>query len=760
MIGLNKPLFLQSLQRRSEWMAANCTENEQTLLQRIAALERAIEQKDTRIRILEQKLNDLIEMNNDTREKFYITTAIHYTNGQPHMGHAYENVTADVIARYHRMFGRDVYFLTGTDEHGQKIAQTADALGVAPMELCDKYAAIFEQLTRDLNMSNSSFIRTTSEKHKVFAQWLFQRALDRDDIYLGTYEGWYNVREEVFVTEVEAHQSEYKDPVSGIPLKKMREESYFFRMSKYQQRLIDHLHAHPEFLQPETRRQEIMKRLEEPLQDLSSSRNTFSHGVPLPNDPKHVLYVWFDALANYLSAIGFPDQIEAKTYWPANVHIIGKDITWFHCVIWPCILMSTGIALPKSVFAHGFVNAKDGSKMSKSIGNVVDPYDIMNKFGLESFRYFLVRSARYGQDWPFSENDLIHIHNAELADTLGNLVHRTVNICKKYADGVVPNTLSPDRPFDFITLLSESETAYRDFALQVAVILVVDALRDVNRYLTDKAPWHMTENAPRLLVVRTCLEAIYLIAHFLAPFIPNTSDKIFEKLGTPPQKLIELSPSFDNLVAGTKVVVGDILFQKVLTAEEILQAEQSLEKKANGNASVATKPKKNDLQLFASLDIRVGQITQVWPHPDSDELYCEEIEIGEAEPKQIASGLRKFYKLEEMKNRKVLVLLNLKPAKLRGFKSFGMVLCASDEAHERVEFVEPPPDAKPGDRVVIDTENGDPLSAAQLKKQKVWEKVAVELRTNAEGIATYKDQVIKTPVGVCRAKTLNDARIS
>nr|CCA17292.1 methionyltRNA synthetase of possible bacterial origi (ISS) putative [Albugo laibachii Nc14] len=741
-------------------MAATSAENEQSLLSRIATLELAIELKDIRLRVLEQNLDNLMKMNSDTCEKFYLTTAIHYTNGQPHMGHAYENVTADVIARYHRIFGRNVYFLTGTDEHGQKIAQTAEALGIAPKELCDKYAAIFRQLTLDLNMSNSSFIRTTSEKHKVFAQWLFQRALNKGDIYLGTYEGWYNVREEVFVTEVEAQQSEYKDPVSGIPLKKMREESYFFRMSKYQQRLVDHFHAHPEFLQPETRRQEIMKRLEEPLQDLSSSRNTFSHGIPLPNDSNHVLYVWFDALANYLSAIGFPDQVEAKTYWPANVHIIGKDITWFHCVIWPCILMSTEIPLPKRVFAHGFVNAKDGMKMSKSIGNVVDPYDIMNKFGLESFRYFLVRSARYGQDWPFSENDLINIHNSELADTLGNLVHRTVNICKKYSDGVVPNTLSPDRPFDFITLLSQSEDAYRDFALQSAVILVIEALRDVNRYLTDKAPWHMTDSASRLIVVRTCLEAIYLLAHFLAPFIPKTSETIFEKLGTPPQKLIELSPAFDNLVPGTEVLVGDILFQKVLTAEEILQAEESSKKKAKGSASVGIKPKKNDLQLFASLDIRVGQIVKVWPHPDSDELFCEEIEIGEADTKQIASGLRKFYKLEEMQNRKVLALLNLKPVKLRGFKSYGMVLCASDEAHERVEFVEPPSDAEAGDRVVIDTENGDPLSAAQLKKQKVWEKASVDLYTNAEGIATYRGQVIKTPAGVCQAKTLKNAHIS
>ncbi|KAJ8502634.1 hypothetical protein ON010_g19176 [Phytophthora cinnamomi] len=280
-------------------------------------------------------------------------------------------------------------------------------------------------------MSNDNFIRTTSDVHKKFAQWLFQRALDRGDVYLGKYEGWYNVREETFVTETEAQLTDYKDPTTGTPFKKMQEESYFFKMSKYQDRLVKHIEEHPEFLQPEVRRQELLRRLKEPLQDLSASRNTFTHGIPLLNDPKHVLYVWFDALANYLSAIGYPEG-ENSRYWPANVHIIGKDITWFHCVIWPCILMSTGIPLPKRVFAHGFVNAKDGSKMSKSVGNVIDPYEMIGKYGLESFRYFIVRSAKFGQDMPFSEDDLINIHNSELADTLGNLVHRTVNISLRH----------------------------------------------------------------------------------------------------------------------------------------------------------------------------------------------------------------------------------------------------------------------------------------------------------------------------------------
>lgn len=734
---------------------------DEDLVQRVARLEAEAERKDARIRDLQQQVKRAVTDTARRREQFYITTAIHYTNGLPHMGHAYENITADVIARYHRVFGRDVRFLTGTDEHGQKIAQTAEAAGVTPMELCDKYAAIFEQLTRDLTMSNDDFIRTTSARHKQFAQWLFQRALDNGDVYLGTYEGWYNVREETFVTETEAAQSDFKDPVTGVPFKKMQEQSYFFKMSKYQQRLVQHFHDHPDFLQPEMRRQEILRRLEEPLQDLSASRTTFAHGVPLLNDPAHVMYVWFDALANYASAIGYPDSDLAR-YWPANVHIIGKDIVWFHTVIWPCILMSVGMPLPHRVFAHGFVNAKDGTKMSKSVGNVVDPYAMMAKYGVDSFRYFIARSARYGYDLPFSEDDLVNIHNAELADTLGNLVHRAVNICSKYADGRVPAARA-DAPFDVYALLHESELAYRDFALQSACFAIVHALKETNKYLTEKEPWHMKDDAPRHVVVRTCLEAIYVIAHFLSPLLPTVTDKIFAKLGTSPVLLTELSPDFDNLQVGTDVSVGEILFAKVLTEEEAAKQEAAASAKLAPKqpAAVAAKKKPTNESLFAGLDIRVGVITKVWNHPDSEKLYCEEIDVGEDAPKQIGSGLRAFYSLDEMQNRKVLVLLNLKPAKLGGFKSHGMVLCASDAAHERVEFVEPPADAQVGERVFVDAAaSGEPLSAAQLKKQKVWEKCAPELVTDDAGVATYKGQVIQTAAGPCAVKTLVRAHIS
>lgn len=732
------------------------------LSKRIAELEARLTEKDDKIAKLEAEANSL-ETNVDDvvsvyPREFYITTAIHYTNGQPHVGHAYENITADVIARYHRIFGRQVFFLTGTDEHGQKIGQTAEALGIQPIELCDKYSKVFQGLTADLNISNDHFIRTTSEPHKEFAQWAFQKAIDAGDIYLGHYEGWYNVREETFVTESEAQKSEYKDPTSGVPLKKMKEESYFFRMSKYQQRLIDHFHQNPNFLLPQVRRQTILQRLEEPLMDLSVSRNTFKHGIPLPNDPEHVMYVWFDALSNYLSGIGYPNGPNAH-FWPAGVHIIGKDIVWFHAVIWPCMLMSLGLELPKMIFGHGHVSAGDGRKMSKSLGNVVDPYRVMEKYSLDTFRYFICRETPYGNDMAFSELDLILLHNAELADALGNLVHRAVNLCAKYCDGKVPD-VAVDQPFDLATLRLSVERFMKECALQDACIAAMNAIRETNKYLTDQAPWHMKDNdTGRATVVRTTLEAIYIAAHFLSPFVPEACDKIFDKMQTKPKTIFTLSKAFENLKPGTPVSVGEVLFEKYISEDEMKKQEEKQAAKEAAKAAQAAKVNKTT-SLFASIDIRVGEITKVWEHPDSDKLFCEEIDIGLDEPKQIASGLRAHYSLAQMQNQKCLVICNLKPAKLGGFKSHGMVLCAVSEDGKTCEFITPPEGSKVGERVFITTESGEPVSAGQMKKQKIWEKVSINLKTSDQRIAMYQDQPLRTEAGECFALSLSNAPIS
>ena len=332
-------------------------------------------------------------------EKFYLTTAINYTNGPPHVGHAYEAITSDVISRYHRVYGRQVFFLTGTDEHGQKIADTAEKAGVKPIDICDKYAGQFQDLNAKLSISNDGYIRTTQPHHHKLVQLLWQRVEKKGDIYLDRFSGYYNVREETFITDHDAEQSDFKDPVSGVPLEKREEESYFFKMSKYHDRLVEHIKTHPEFIQPELRRNEILARLREPLRDLSVSRNTFSWGIPVPNGNGHVMYVWFDALSNYLSGVGWPDG-QHKSMWPADVHIIGKDILWFHTVIWPTMLMSAGVDLPKTVFGHGFVSDKDGVKMSKSLGNVIDPYDMLQKYGSDTLRFFITRAAPYGNG-PF-----------------------------------------------------------------------------------------------------------------------------------------------------------------------------------------------------------------------------------------------------------------------------------------------------------------------------------------------------------------------
>lgn len=499
------------------------------------------------------------------KEKFYLTTAINYTNGSPHIGHAYEAICSDVICRYHRIYGRDVFFLTGTDEHGQKIAQTAEKMGMSPIEICDLYSKQFKELNLSLNISNDFFIRTTTHEHKAIAQNVWKLSQAKGDIYLDTYTGWYNIREETFITEFEAQASDYKDPMSGVPLQKMEEVSYFFKMSKYQQALIDHINNHPEFIQPDFRRNEILARLKEPLTDLSTSRTTFSWGVPVPGDESHVMYVWFDALTNYLSGVGYTTCNLLSRFWPADVHVIGKDITWFHCVIWPCILMSAGIALPKTVFAHGFVVAGDGRKMSKSLGNVIEPLQLIKQFpNADTFRFYTVKGACFGRDLRFDLDAMNDCHNSDLADTLGNLVHRATGLCQKYCNGYIPDCPLPDGepPFNFDSAAQSMDLLMRRFCLQEASEIAMQACRDTNKYLTDRAPWAVSDVVEKQKICRALVEAVYILAHLFEPFIPISADEIFKRLGTPRSHLRSLSGWFDNLKPGTSINVGEVLFVK------------------------------------------------------------------------------------------------------------------------------------------------------------------------------------------------------
>lgn len=703
-------------------------------------------------------------------EKFCITTAINYANGAPHMGHAYEAISADCVARYHRCYGRDVLFQTGSDEHGQKIAEAAETAGCAPIELCDKYVNAFQTLNAKTKVSNDVYNRTTSEKHKAACRKLFEMSKANGDIYLDTYEGWYNVREETFVTETDAAAANYLDPVSGKPLKKMKEESYFFRQSRYQSRLIEHIEKNPGFIQPTRRRNEILARLrEDELRDLSVSRTTFDWGIPVPGAPGHVMYVWFDALTNYLTGTGWPTKPTGDGMWPASVHIIGKDIIWFHCVIWPCMLWSAGLPLPKTVFGHGFVTAADGQKMSKSIGNVVDPVEQLTRYSSDTFRYYLMRNAVYGSDVPFSESNLVYVHNSDLADVMGNLVHRATNLCNKNCGGVVPDCV-PEKVFDVNLLRVQSEQAMSNLEVQRCCELAINAMKDTNKYLTDSAPWAVKGDgaaARKAVIIRSTLEAVYAAAHFLAPFIPDACDAIFEKLGTPAVPAWKLKRS-ENLAPGTAVSVGDILFAK----HEVEGADKGADKGAEGakggdakgkKAAAAPKPKKKEVPANAPVDVSrlnivVGTVTKVARHPEAEKLYVESIDLGPAlGTKQVVSGLVEHVPEDQMMGARVVVVANMKPSKMRGVESAAMVLCGTGP-DGKVELVTPPEGVPNGERVQCEGFAGEADDVLNPKK-KVFEAVAPDFSVLPSGEASYKGAAFGTSGGACRLATLTAGTI-
>ena len=707
-----------------------------------------------------------------SKERFCVTTAINYANGAPHMGHAYEAVSSDVIARYHRAYGRDVLFQTGSDEHGQKIAEAAAAAGCAPIDLCDKHVSLFRALNARINVSNDVYNRTTSDAHKAACRELFERSRRNGDIYLDTYEGWYNVREETFVTDADAEASEYKDPVSGKPLTKMSEESYFFRQSRYQKQLVEHIEANPEFIQPARRRNEILARLrEDELRDLSVSRTTFDWGIPVPDAPGHVLYVWFDALTNYLTGTGWPGNAPnddfSSSHWPANVHIIGKDIIWFHCVIWPCMLWSAGLPLPTTVFGHGFVMAADGQKMSKSIGNVVDPMEQLERYSSDTFRYYLMRGGVYGSDIPFSEPALVLTHNSDLADVLGNLVHRATNLCLKNCGGVVPAVDESDiEPvIDVPALRAHSELAMKHFETHKACELAINAVKDANKYLTESAPWAVKGDGAekrKAVIIRSVLEAAYVAAHFLAPVIPDAAAAIFEKLGTPATPIWRLKKSA-NLAAGTKVAVGDILFAKHEVEGETKMLSSGERKKDKSEKSEKSEKAKKPAPADAPVDVsrlclKVGTVTKVWRHPDAEKLYVETIDVGDASgPRQVVSGLVDHVPEAEMLGRRVVVVANMKPSKMRGVESRAMVLCGTG-ANGVVEPVEPPASAPNGAIVACAAFPGEPDDVLNPKK-KVFEAVSPDFSVLADGVAAYKGTPLETGGEACRLPTLREGTI-
>jgi methionyl-tRNA synthetase len=492
-------------------------------------------------------------------EKFYVTTAIDYPNAKPHLGHAYEKIIADVMARWHRIKGEDVFFLTGMDEHGQNIERAAKAAGKTPQEIVDEMTVFFRELCRRLNISYNDFIRTTEERHIKVAQEIFKKVFDKGDIYKGFYEGLYCVSCEAFYTERDA--PDCKCPVHKKDLEVVREESYFFRLSKYKDKIVEHIKNNKNFILPETRRNEILNRLENELKDLSVSRISFKWGIPLPINEKHVIYVWFDALLNYISALDYPNE-KFKKYWPADVQNIGKDISWFHTVIWPAILMAADIELPKTIFIHGFINM-GGEKLSKTRGIIVDPFELVDKYGADSLRYFLMREIPFGEDGDFSEEALINRHNSELADALGNLVNRVLVLVEKNFDGLVPEPFEDDKLKTIALNTSKAvDNSMDEFQFHNVLNDIFYFVNEANKYINENKPWEIKDRRKLGGILYNLLESLRFISILLYPFTPETSEKIARQLGLEPKF------SFNDLKWGvlkprTKIKRDKILFEKI-----------------------------------------------------------------------------------------------------------------------------------------------------------------------------------------------------
>ena len=639
--------------------------------------------------------------------KYYITTAIAYTSGKPHIGNTYEIILADAIARYKRAEGYDVWFQTGTDEHGQKIQEKAEAVGITPKEYVDEVAGIVKNIWDLVDSSYDSFVRTTDDDHEACVKKIFKKLYDKGDIYKGAYEGMYCTPCESFWTQSQLVDG--KCPDCGRDVKPAKEEAYFFKMSKYADQLIEHINTHPEFIQPVSRKNEMMNNFLLPgLQDLCVSRTSFTWGVPVDFDPKHVVYVWLDALTNYITKIGYdPDgsnEMFAKN-WPADLHLIGKDIVRFHTIYWPIFLMALDLPLPKQVFGHPWL-LQGGDKMSKSKGNVIYADDMVDLFGVDATRYFVLHEMPFENDGVITWDLVIERFNSDLANILGNLVNRTISMSNKYFGGVVRSTgVTDEVDADLKAVVTGAQKKVQE---KMDSLRVADAISEVftvfrrcNKYIDETMPWALAKDEAqqdRLAeVLYNLTEAITIGASLLHSFLPSTAEKIVAQLNTELRSLDDLD-KFGLYESGKKVVEKpEILFarldaKEVLPKVEAIQAAQKAEYEAemarlNGDAPVEEKAEEAVIDIeakeeitfddFMKMQFQVGEIIACEAVPKSKKLLCSQVKIG-SQVKQIVSGIRSAYSPEEMVGKKVMVLVNLKPAKLAGVLSEGMLLCAED----------------------------------------------------------------------------------
>ena len=621
-------------------------------------------------------------------EKFYITTAIAYTSRKPHIGNTYEIVLTDALARFKRMIGNDVFFLTGTDEHGQKIQQLAEEAGINPKEYVDNIAAEVKGIWDLMNTSYDKFIRTTDDYHEDAVQKIFQKLYDQGDIYKGEYEGWYCVPCESFFTDTQIAEGNVC-PDCGRPVQKAKEEAYFFKMSKYQDRLMKYIEDNPEFIQPESRKKEMVNNFLKPgLQDLCVSRTSFTWGVPVKTDPNPVIYVWIDALSNYITALGYSPDNKGELYnkyWPADAHIIGKDILRFHTIYWPIMLMALGEPLPKQIFGHPWLlNGAD--KMSKSKGNVMYADDLVRHFGVDAIRYYVLHEMPFAADGTITYETIISRYNSELANTLGNLVNRTIAMTNKYFDGVISNPKAVD---DFDDELIETCKASKEkyfnlmnkFRIADAMDEIWTIVRRSNKYIDETMPWALAKDDAQkerlATVLYNLLESIRYIAVMLQPMMPQTAELIFASLNTSLNTWESVS-DFGGLATGEKVGEAKPMFARIDEEKKLAEIEAEIE--ANTEKEPEIEPIKPEIEFadFEKLDLRVAKVLAAEKVEKADKLLKLTVKLGNEE-RTVVSGIAKYYKPEELVGKSVVMVANLKPAKLRGIMSNGMILAVADD---------------------------------------------------------------------------------